>query len=73
MIEYQELYHRERGNSEATKQTRVDEILQEILETGTYNLTLDELEHGARVAWRNAPKCANRKFWEMERHGFQTC
>ena len=65
MIEYQDLYHRERGNSEATKQTRVDEILQEISVTGTYNLTLDELEHGARVAWRNAPKCANRKFWEM--------
>jgi nitric-oxide synthase len=30
----------------------------------TYELTFDELQHGARVAWRNAPKCANRKYWD---------
>ena len=23
------------------------------------------LEHGARVAWRNAPKCSNRKYWQQ--------
>ena len=22
-------------------------------------------EHGARVAWRNAPKCSNRKYWQQ--------
>ncbi|KAG2450637.1 hypothetical protein HYH02_004477 [Chlamydomonas schloesseri] len=63
-LEYQELYHRERGNSEETKTERIKAILAEIEETGTYTHTFDELQHGARVAWRNAPKCSNRKFWE---------
>ncbi|KAI3435713.1 hypothetical protein D9Q98_001771 [Chlorella vulgaris] len=45
-------------------QARVAEIMAEIEATGTYTHTYDELQHGARCAWRNAPKCANRKFWE---------
>lgn len=59
-IEYQELYQREKGRSNAVKQTRISEILAEIQATGTYRHTFDELQHGARVAWRNTPKCANR-------------
>ena len=34
----------------------------EIEATGTYTHTFDELEQGGRIAWRNAPKCSNRKF-----------
>lgn len=36
-------------------------ILRSIEHEGTYAHTADELEYGARVAWRNAAKCANRK------------
>ncbi|KAG2495440.1 hypothetical protein HYH03_006386 [Edaphochlamys debaryana] len=62
-LEYQDLYQRERGSAEA-KAARVKEVLAEIAATGSYTHTFDELQHGARVAWRHAPKCSNRKFWE---------
>ncbi|HVL21951.1 MAG TPA: nitric oxide synthase oxygenase, partial [Amaricoccus sp.] len=42
---------------------RWSEILAEIRATGTYTHTFEELEHGARVAWRNAPKCIGRISW----------
>lgn len=44
--------------------SRWTSIQAEIETTGTYELTFDELEFGIRTAWRNAPKCANRKFWQ---------
>jgi nitric oxide synthase oxygenase domain/subunit len=40
-------------------------VKKSIHEAGTYEHTFDELEHGARVAWRNAPKCSNRKYWQQ--------
>lgn len=42
---------------------RLDEVLQSIDETGTYELTVEELEFGAKIAWRNAPRCLNRIIW----------
>lgn len=42
---------------------RLDEVLQSIDETGSYELTLEELEFGAKMAWRNAPRCLNRMIW----------
>ena len=45
------------------KEKRWEEIVTEVEKTGTYTHTFDELQHGIRVAWRNAPKCSNRKFW----------
>ena len=42
---------------------RLDEVLQSIEDTGTYELTLEELEFGAKMAWRNAPRCLNRMIW----------
>ena len=42
---------------------RLEEVLQSIEETGTYELTLQELEFGAKTAWRNAPRCLNRIIW----------
>ena len=42
---------------------RRSEILSEIRATGTYTQTFEELEYGARVAWRNAPKCIGRISW----------
>ena len=43
---------------------RKQQILDSIDKTGTYEHTVDELQWGIRVAWRNAAKCANRKFWD---------
>lgn len=42
---------------------RWSEILTEIRATGTYTHSFEELEHGARLAWRNAPKCIGRISW----------
>ena len=45
-------------------QQRMSEVLGSITRTGTYEHTAAELQWGIRVAWRNAAKCANRKFWD---------
>eukprot|EP00899_Mesostigma_viride_P019797 jgi/Mesvir1/27819/Mv07497-RA.2 len=66
-VEYQNLFHFEHGSSEEVKRKRVNEIMAEIDATGTYTHTREELEYGARLSWRNAPKCANRKFWDQLR------
>jgi nitric-oxide synthase, bacterial len=42
---------------------RRTEVLESIEQTGTYEHTRAELEWGTRMAWRNASKCSNRKFW----------
>ena len=62
--EFQELYHREMGSTAEKKVRRIAEVMRSIQEKGTYELTIDELRHGARVAWRNAPKCSNRGHWK---------
>ncbi len=48
-----------------SKIERMAAVRKSIVEYGTYEHTFDELEHGAQVAWRNAPKCSNRKYWEQ--------
>lgn len=42
---------------------RMSEIEQEIVATGTYTQTLDEIQTGARLAWRNSAKCIGRISW----------
>lgn len=70
-MEFLELYYHERNEDmcEAKgflpKKERMAQVRKAIQETGTYVHTFDELEHGARVAWRNAPKCSNRKYWQQ--------
>ena len=61
--EYCDLYHKEKRLHESVRDSRWADISASIALKGTYDLTTDELEHGARVAWRNAPKCANRAKW----------
>jgi nitric oxide synthase oxygenase domain/subunit len=51
-LEYQEIYHKDKGSAPGLKEARVQQILAEIKATGSYIHTADELEHGARVAWR---------------------
>ncbi|XP_057298055.1 nitric oxide synthase, inducible-like isoform X1 [Hydractinia symbiolongicarpus] len=43
---------------------RVAQVLSEIEETDTYHMTTNELNFGARMAWRNAPRCIGRIQWK---------
>ncbi|EJK55330.1 hypothetical protein THAOC_24946, partial [Thalassiosira oceanica] len=68
-LEFLELYYKERQAEMAkidgflSKSERIDQVKTSIETTGIYTHTFDELQHGARVAWRNAPKCSNRGYW----------
>ncbi len=44
--------------------TRLEEVRAEIAASGTYRHTIEELTHGARLAWRNSSRCIGRFFWE---------
>ncbi|WP_408011564.1 nitric oxide synthase oxygenase [Pseudalkalibacillus sp. A8] len=56
--------YKELGKPEEKIQERLEEIRQEIAENGHYDHTFEELEYGARVAWRNSNRCIGRLFWE---------
>ncbi|SDQ88565.1 nitric oxide synthase oxygenase [Natronobacterium texcoconense] len=43
---------------------RLAEIRRSIAESGHYEHTPAELEHGARMAWRNSNRCIGRLFWK---------
>lgn len=51
-----------RLNSEAHEQ-RWTEVQSQITTTGTYQLKETELIFGAKLAWRNAPRCIGRIQW----------
>lgn len=46
--------------SHERKKNRMFEVNTEITATGTYTHTTEELELGARLAWRNSAKCIGR-------------
>ena len=54
-LEYNGLYHHEMGLGAAKRDRRAAEITQQVQQTGLYTHTADELQHGARVAWRASP------------------
>lgn len=43
---------------------RIHQIKEEINQTGSYIHTFEELEHGAKMAWRNSNRCIGRLFWD---------
>lgn len=45
------------------KEARKKEVCDTLARTGTYEHTFDELQWGARVAWRNNGKSAKRSHW----------
>ena len=47
----------------ASHESRCKEIINEIAETETYTLKETELIFGAKLAWRNAPRCIGRIQW----------
>ncbi|WP_042353003.1 nitric oxide synthase oxygenase [Bacillus massiliigorillae] len=51
------------SNQESRITERLVEIKEQIIATGTYEHTFDELVHGARMAWRNSNRCIGRLFW----------
>ena len=42
---------------------RLRGVRAEIEATGTYRHTATELQHGARLAWRNSARCTGRLYW----------
>jgi nitric-oxide synthase len=42
---------------------RLREVARDIAHHGTYTHTFEELEFGARVAWRNSNRCIGRLYW----------
>ncbi|WP_400164379.1 nitric oxide synthase oxygenase [Brevibacillus sp. TJ4] len=56
---YQEL-----GKSPEEIAARVREVERSIASRGTYEHTPEELEYGAKMAWRNSNRCIGRLFWE---------
>ncbi len=67
LLEAEQFIHRcyaELGMSTEQQMKRIEEVRREVNETGTYSHTLVELEHGARMAWRNNNRCIGRLFWE---------
>ena len=59
-----EACYRELGKNEADIERRLDEVQRQIDRDGTYEHTFEELEHGARMAWRNSNRCIGRLFWQ---------
>ena len=57
------LYHQECSTFEAYPQ-RLSEVQAEIENTGIYEQTYEELEYGAKVAWRNNTRCIGRLHWK---------
>lgn len=43
--------------------SRIERIEKEINSSGSYTHTKEELEHGAKMAWRNSNRCIGRLFW----------
>ncbi|MEJ3655776.1 nitric oxide synthase oxygenase [Actinomycetes bacterium KLBMP 9759] len=64
--EFLEQFHSETVPAE-TLERRLQQVRHEIDTTGTYTHTLEELEFGARIAWRNAAKCIGRLYWNSLR------
>ena len=54
----------ELGRPDLEIQARLAEINSAIGSAGTYTHTFEELERGAKMAWRNSSRCIGRLFWE---------
>lgn len=60
-IEFQRLLRAE--NLGGTPE-RASEIAEQMRETGTYVHSSEELRWGARIAWRNTPRCIGKFYWK---------
>ncbi|MCJ8012856.1 nitric oxide synthase oxygenase [Paenibacillus sp. KQZ6P-2] len=62
--DYIQICYTELGKTEQDIRDRLAAIRKEIDVTGTYEHTFEELEHGAKMAWRNSNRCIGRLFWD---------
>ena len=60
--EFLELFHLENPQA-GPAGPRIADVMREIDMTGTYWHTREELEFGARAAWRNNARCIGRLYW----------
>ncbi|MBD0379439.1 nitric oxide synthase oxygenase [Paenibacillus sedimenti] len=63
-VSFIEECYRELGKGRGEIETRLDEINRHIRDKGYYEHTVQELQHGAKMAWRNSNRCIGRLFWE---------
>ena len=61
--EFYELMRDELNWSQGVFEKRIVQVEGEIAATGTYVQTAEEIQMGARVAWRNSAKCIGRISW----------
>lgn len=57
-------FYQESGKEAAQLNMRLQAIKEEIEQSGTYSHTFEEIEYGAKVAWRNSNRCIGRLFWQ---------
>lgn len=57
-------YSHELMKSQEETNSRLSEVRQAIMEHGYYVHTFEELQHGAKMAWRNSNRCIGRLFWD---------
>ncbi len=62
-VAFIEQFHRETNLSSQTATERTREVLADLKKHDFYNHTVDELEFGARIAWRNHARCIGRLHW----------
>ncbi|TYR75793.1 nitric oxide synthase oxygenase [Rossellomorea vietnamensis] len=63
-VEFIQVCYRELGKSEESITQRITQVQSEIKTTGAYTHTYEEIEHGAKMAWRNSNRCIGRLFWD---------
>ncbi|MGG3562126.1 nitric oxide synthase oxygenase [Neobacillus rhizosphaerae] len=56
-------FYKETNKSAQDLENRLNEITQQIQGNGFYEHATEELEYGAKVAWRNSNRCIGRLFW----------
>ena len=62
-LDFLEAFALEKKNDSKTHVLRAAQVKEEITSTGTWTPKFEELEHGARMAWRNNARCIGRLFW----------
>ncbi|MCM3023816.1 nitric oxide synthase oxygenase [Heyndrickxia ginsengihumi] len=62
--EFIRLYYYETKKDDEALEKRLIEINEQIEKYGQYELTYDELDYGAKLAWRNSNRCIGRLFWK---------
>ncbi|XP_063410256.1 nitric oxide synthase, inducible-like [Mytilus trossulus] len=60
---FQQYYTSLKSHDSPDHRKRWDNVVSSVNRTGTYELSVDELEFGSKQAWRNAPRCIGRIQW----------